>query len=249
MFRDGIRGLSKVNIVRSIGGSFSFDATVLERHGSKLTITDNPVETGAVVSDHAYLEPATLEVHGRVSSVVTRLQGGGGTAQAVLATLAPKLKHNIGIGWVDQHRPASAFDLLQRLQQARVPFTIQTGLKLYRNMLLEDLQVSQETANKSAPEFFCTFREVKLVSTQTTKMQATSTDRTAYKSTPDKRTKDGKTAGGKPDKVVAKRKVLEQKTADRAEPTVKRGDSGKPATPAAKTSETTVNRSILKSMF
>lgn len=38
-------------------GTLALDITTNEDHESKLKVTDNPIESGAVISDHAVLEP------------------------------------------------------------------------------------------------------------------------------------------------------------------------------------------------
>lgn len=45
-------------------GSFVFDCTVEEAHESVLTVTQNAMESGALMSDHSYLEPKTYAVRG-----------------------------------------------------------------------------------------------------------------------------------------------------------------------------------------
>lgn len=45
-------------------GSFVFDCTVEEAHESVLTVTENAMESGALMSDHSYLEPKSYAVRG-----------------------------------------------------------------------------------------------------------------------------------------------------------------------------------------
>lgn len=45
-------------------GTFIFDAVTEESHHSELKVTDNPVESGSQVSDHAILTPRPFEVTG-----------------------------------------------------------------------------------------------------------------------------------------------------------------------------------------
>lgn len=49
-------------------GTFVFDCTTEEAHESRLTITENAMESGALVADHSYLEPATYSVRGLMVS-------------------------------------------------------------------------------------------------------------------------------------------------------------------------------------
>lgn len=74
----------RITIRRHIG-TFVLDAVVGEGHTSTLRISDNPVESGAVVADHAALEPKTVTIEG----VLVDYDPGG--AQAV-GTGAPGVR-------------------------------------------------------------------------------------------------------------------------------------------------------------
>ncbi|KLU15072.1 MULTISPECIES: phage baseplate protein [Xenorhabdus] len=50
-------------ITRSIG-EFQFDCVVIENHSSNLRITENPIESGAAIADHAVLEPKEITLVG-----------------------------------------------------------------------------------------------------------------------------------------------------------------------------------------
>ena len=54
-------------------GSFVFDAVFEETHEADLEVTDNPVETGVVVSDHAFMKPLRVKISAGVSD--TPLKG------------------------------------------------------------------------------------------------------------------------------------------------------------------------------
>ncbi|WP_340617065.1 phage baseplate protein [Xenorhabdus entomophaga] len=50
-------------VTRSIG-EFQFDCVVIENHSSNLRITENPIESGAAIADHAVLEPKEITLVG-----------------------------------------------------------------------------------------------------------------------------------------------------------------------------------------
>ena len=52
------------NLVSRSVGSFKLDVTTAEVHESTLTITENPVESGANIADHAILSPRALTITG-----------------------------------------------------------------------------------------------------------------------------------------------------------------------------------------
>ena len=58
-----------VSIVRNVGGLI-FDATFSEQHKVELEVTDNPVERGAPVTDHARMKPVSVTIKAGVSAVL-----------------------------------------------------------------------------------------------------------------------------------------------------------------------------------
>ena len=53
-------------------GTLRLDAVISETHKSELKITENPVESGANIADHAYVQPATWSSRASWSSTTTR---------------------------------------------------------------------------------------------------------------------------------------------------------------------------------
>lgn len=135
-----------VAILRSVGG-LVFDATFNEQHQSDLTVTDNPVETGVKVSDHAYMEPATVTISAGVSDTPLTLPA----ADPFAATVS---------------RSKQAYTLLKELQRAAEPFDVQTGLQLYSNMVCTSIRTEQDKDTCQVLAFTATLREVIIVNTQ-----------------------------------------------------------------------------------
>lgn len=136
-----------VTIIRSMGG-LVFDAVFEERHESALEVTDSPLETGVVVSDHAYMKPLSVTLSAGVSDVVLN---GDGRADAFAS---------------DASRSIKAFGLLTELQAKAEPFDLQTGLKLYKNMICTSIRTSQDKDTASVLVFEAVLREVLIVYTQ-----------------------------------------------------------------------------------
>ena len=140
----------RVAIIRSVSG-FVFDAVFEEDHTAELEVTDNPIESGVTVSDHAYMKPLKVKIKAGVSDAVlnpiTRFFGAdqfsGGTS-----------------------RSKRAFDLLCDLQKSAEPFDVQTGLKLYKNMVCTSIRTSQDSSTSSALIFEAELREVIIVTTE-----------------------------------------------------------------------------------
>lgn len=136
---------NQVKIFRSIG-DLVFDATFVEDHNSDLEVTDNPIETGSLVSDHAFMKPLRLSITAGVSSV-----------------LLPSGNPDFGTG---DERPTTAYELLSELQREREPFDVQTGLRIYENMICTNFSASQNKDSAGVFYFTAQLREVLIVSTE-----------------------------------------------------------------------------------
>lgn len=138
--------MQQVSIIRSVGG-LVFDATFQEAHISELEVTDNPVETGVVVSDHAFMKPQKLLISAGVSDVILTQRGADQFASG-------------------DSRSQQAFQLLKQLQASAEPFDVQTGLALYHNMLCTAIRTSQDKDTANVFVFEAELREVLIVGTQ-----------------------------------------------------------------------------------
>jgi len=141
------------SIIRSIGG-LAFDATFEESHDYELQVTDNPVESGVVVSDHAFMLPIKLTISAGVSD----------------SPLGTRIANSFsGDG---NNRPINALRMLTELQRSAEPFAVQTGLKLYRNMVCTNIKASQDKDTAGVLLFTADLREVIIVNTQTVKYKS-----------------------------------------------------------------------------
>lgn len=104
----------------NIAGYF-FDGFIKVQHEHNLKITENPVETGASVVDHAYLEPAELTMDIIVSDVHQSYVSG-------------QFEEGDSV-----FRHINAWNVLRKLQEDRIPVSVFTKLQLYDNMLIKSL--------------------------------------------------------------------------------------------------------------
>lgn len=111
---------------RSIA-SFEAHVTLREVHTDELEITEQPVEQGAAISDHAYRRPSEVVITCAWSSTPPRSASSSETPP-----------------------PVDILDIYQRLlalQASRERFDIFTGKRVYRNMLIRSLV--EETDGKT----------------------------------------------------------------------------------------------------
>jgi hypothetical protein len=55
-----------VYVISRVIGTVHLDQTAREEHDSTLRVTENPIESGAVIADHAALEPRRLTIQGKM---------------------------------------------------------------------------------------------------------------------------------------------------------------------------------------
>nr|DAH26734.1 MAG TPA: hypothetical protein [Caudoviricetes sp.] len=102
----------------NIAGYF-FDGFMRVSHERKLTITQNPVETGAAIVDHAYVNPSSVTMKIMMSDV----------HQSIIPGQFSDLTF----------RHTSAWAVLKQIQESRIPVDIFTKLGYYKNMLIEEI--------------------------------------------------------------------------------------------------------------
>ena len=102
----------------NIAGYF-FDGFMSVSHERKLTITQNPVEAGAAIVDHAYVNPSSVTMQIMMSDV----------HQSIIPGQFSDLTF----------RHTSAWAVLKQIQESRIPVDVFTKLGYYKNMLIEEI--------------------------------------------------------------------------------------------------------------
>ena len=143
--------------------ALTFDAVIREAHTSELSVTDAPVETGVVMSDHAFMLPDRLTVDGAFSDTPMFQENAVGNGVGVLVNgdgIKPAADNGLA-------RSANAWNVLTKLQAMAVPFDVQTGLKLYRDMLILRLSSEQDKDTAGVLFFTADLRAVQFATSQT----------------------------------------------------------------------------------
>lgn len=177
-------------------GPIPVSVIVKENHRSSLGITENPIETGAKITDHAYVEPKRLELE-----------------------------------FADANA-AATYNALVRFQEARVPFTVVSGLYVYTNMLIKGLSADRDHKTANVLSGKVELQEAIIVSTAYTTSEGETSSSAQSKGKP----------GGKKSTQAARptsERAGDAATADRASGTVTRGDT------PAKTVAPSEHRSIV----
>ena len=135
-----ISGLAYIKT--SIGGYF-FDAIFRTTHSTQMKITSHPVQGGANVSDHCYLEPVSLSIE-------------LGMSDANLPIISEQFKDS-------DSRALAAFNALRKMQQDRLLITIVTRFATYENMLIERLVIPDDLKSANGMRASLSLKQVIVV--------------------------------------------------------------------------------------
>jgi hypothetical protein len=138
-----------IYVKTNVGGWF-FDAFLRMDHTSKLKITEHPVQTGAAITDHAFLEPTTLTMEIGMTDVAKSI-----------------IPDQFTGGW---SRSVTAYQVLLELQRQRIPVQILTRLRLYKNMLIEVISVPDDYKTLYGLKVTVAFKEILVAQVTTVKI-------------------------------------------------------------------------------
>lgn len=111
------------------------DIVPQEEHEDEMEITRQPIEQGSVVSDHAYKLPAELElVYGWSLGSAQNTSGDPGYLRNIYSTLLS-------------------------LQAAATAFTIYTGKRIYKNMLIRGMREATDREHENAMVLHIRFQQ------------------------------------------------------------------------------------------
>lgn len=201
---------------RSIG-TITFDVVTTEDHQSDLSITENPIESGAAIADHAVIQPKQVTINGvmvdhdhstfgldlpfignirggidflnsfplpvkvitqtsqsiaRAGRAISQVAGAYSQAKSILnqaRAIAPFLP-DFGLGGLldssaGDSRVQKCYADLIACQKSGETIDIQTGINLYKNMLIQSVAVNQ--SQDGSATFTITAREIFIVETKT----------------------------------------------------------------------------------
>lgn len=135
----------------NVGGWF-FDAFLKTDHTSKLTITEHPVQTGANITDHSFLQPKELTMEIGMSDCAI--------------SIIP------GQFYEGSARSVTAFNVLMDLQKQRIPIQVSTRLGQYKNMLIETITSPDDYKTATGLRASVTFKEVIVANVTTVNISA-----------------------------------------------------------------------------
>ena len=113
---------------RSRIGSVTLDATINEEHNYTAQVTNYPLENGTDISDHIINQPVTVQITGIVSD----------TPLSLLSSF---------------NRSIDAFNKLILIYERKERITVVTGIKVYTNMVMTNLQIPRDVSTGQSLSF------------------------------------------------------------------------------------------------
>lgn len=142
----------------SASQKFYFDAVIRAEHEQILVPTMHPVQTGAPISDHAYLLPARVVLEIGMSDAMASYEAGaynGGSSKSV-----------------------TAYQKFVSIQAQRQPITLNTHLNKYKNMLIQSIRAVDTNDTLYALKAIITFQQIIPATVTTTLFANTSAPNT-----------------------------------------------------------------------
>lgn len=119
-------------------------AVISEVHTDTLVITEQPVESGGSLSDHAYMKPGEVVMECLFASGGSLLDFTDTSGYIPMAEMSPQ----------------ETYQQLLGLQKKRIPFDVITGKRTYSNMLIGSIVVTTDSKSEYALKCTLTLREV-----------------------------------------------------------------------------------------
>jgi len=161
--------------------AIDIQATIEEVMTDLVTVTDHPVESGAIISDHAFWQPAQLIMRcGWSNSVSSYTKTANALASLFSSGGISAFAGLSSINGLTQYLPvpggsmavsdyvSNVYSQLLALQQSLVPFTVVTSIRQYTNMMMTTLSVTRDQKTSQALMVTAQMRQVILVSAVST---------------------------------------------------------------------------------
>lgn len=121
-------------------GAITFDLIISETHNFNTAVSEHPIETGAVITDHI---DNALE-QGTVSGLISN--------------------HSLRSNGIISNRAQDAFDALVDLWKEKTIVTITTVMRTYENVVITSMPFQREHSTGDALFISLSFRKVEIVS-------------------------------------------------------------------------------------
>lgn len=164
------KNLVRIITLNELGESinFSIDAAPNVNHSMISNITQNPIEDGSSITDHVNLEPRKVTINGLISETPLSISKAitNTAITAVAGQILPEFLQGsiVSLFQNSSDRVQDGYKVLKELWENKNPFSIQTNLELYENMIIQSLSIP-ETVERGL-RFTMTLQQIKVVTTE-----------------------------------------------------------------------------------
>jgi hypothetical protein len=142
-----------------------FDGILKTEHKSSVKLTQFPIQSGCMGTDHAVVEPASLSIDIMMSDANNiRNLNKSELLNTVIQYLKSLVKNSnyveINSNLNGDGRSVNAWTILRGMQLARTPITVETRLHDYKNMIIEELSVPDDYKTYTALKCSVRLREI-----------------------------------------------------------------------------------------
>lgn len=120
--------------------AYVFDAVLVAAHRQEVVVTKYPVQTGANIAYHSYIQPSQVVLEIGMSDAMDTFTAGVWEGAAT--------------------KSASAFQVLSTLKNSRQPLTLATRLFTYNNMVITSITAEETSKTISSLRARITFEEI-----------------------------------------------------------------------------------------
>ncbi len=146
-------------------GVMTLDISIKETHTRTATVTENEVESGAVITDHVRVNPEKLTIDGEISEFPI---GFGGVAGVTAVGLQRQILGSEGLVKGVRKKPEDAYQYLVDVFEAGEPIEVITGLQAYEDMIIEELSVPRSSKDGKSLLFSAKLKRVVFAITELT---------------------------------------------------------------------------------
>ena len=142
-----------------------FDGILKTEHKSSVKLTQFPIQSGCMGTDHAVVEPASLSIDIMMSDANNiRNLNKSELLNTVIQYLKSLVKNSnyveINSDLNGDGRSVNAWTILRGMQLSRTPITVETRLHDYKNMIIEELSVPDDYKTYTALKCSVRLREI-----------------------------------------------------------------------------------------
>ena len=153
-----------MTVIDRAGLNIEVDVVLTEKHGDPVEVTKHPVDGAFSPTDHARVLPERYQFEGVFTN--TPLSATQRQARSVTEDRSSSTGRPGAVGYAQQQYAA-----LLRLKTERRTVTVETELRTYQRMVLQNVDVSRDSKMGDAVRFTASFEEVRFVFSEVARAQ------------------------------------------------------------------------------